>query len=61
MSDIPERAKYLVTKRRSDGDKSAYNVIIDGDYALVMHIQGCFQNTDHEILSIVNLKPEIRP
>jgi hypothetical protein len=60
MSDIPD-AKYIVIKRRNTDDKGTYSVTLRTDYELALHISGTFDNTDHEILSVLNVKPELKP
>lgn len=59
--DIPQSAKYLVTKRRNTGGKEAYTVKLENDAELAEHIAGTFKNTDHEILGVLNLQPLFTP
>lgn len=46
---------FIITKKRKTGE--IYHVRVLDHVELVHHIQGCYNNTDHIILSIINVGP----
>ena len=49
--------KYIVIKKDVEDDR-VYEVYIKTDQELKLHVAGTFDNTDHVILSITNVRPE---
>jgi hypothetical protein len=47
--------KYIVVKKCAEENK-VYEVYLHNDIELTEHIRGTIEDTDHEIISIINIR-----